>query len=147
MRRLKRLLLTTLAVALAGTALAAPAQAKPTTVSISGYVLLDSFVTRLEASATGTAASLVGGGTDSPLRNQGNGIADPFSFCEFPLTGSVEGNTVTLAGTVEISNGPFEGTPIAIRATDTGRGQNDPITFVFDGLTLVGTGSVVIANG
>lgn len=145
MRRLKRLLLTTLVVALAGTALSAPAQARPTTISISGNVFLGSFVTRLEASATGPAASLVGGGTDSPLRNQGNGIADPFSFCEFPLTGSVAGNSVTLAGVVAISNGPFAGTPVAITATDTGPGQNDPITFVFGGLTLVGTGSVVIA--
>ncbi len=112
-----------------------------TTVTISGQVVLPgAFTVTLRAHASGTASSLSGGGTDSPPPNIPPG--NP-GVCQFPLTGSTDGTTVTLSGTVTQSSTPSAiGTPVTITADTSGA-----ITFNFGGAILTGTGTVVIRTG
>jgi hypothetical protein len=111
-----------------------------TTVTISGQVSIGTLTVTVRAHASGTASSLSGGGTDSPppaAVPPGNP-----GVCQFPLSGSTDGTTVTLSGTVTQSSvHSLIGTPVSITADTSGS-----ITFVFDGLTLTGTGTVVIST-
>ena len=122
-------------VFLGGSAIAAP----PTNVHISGEVTLaPGFSLQLTANASGTPSSLSGQGVDSTFHQ---GPVSPPGTCEFPLTGSVTGNVVTLTGTVtQASDKTLIGTPVSIVA-DASTGA---ITFHFGGFVLTGTGNVHI---
>ncbi len=122
---------------------ASHAQSTITTVTISGLVsnpMIGPVTVR--ASASGSASSLVGAGTDSP----------PFPFippganpgaCQFPLTGSVVSGTVMLSGTVTQSSiSGFVGASIVISAVHS----TGSITFIFAGFTFTGTGTVAITT-
>ena len=117
-----------------GSAIAAP----PTNVHISGVVTLaPGFSLQLTANASGTPSSLSGQGLDSTF----HGHIPPPGTCEFPLTGSVTGNVVTLTGTVtQASDKTLIGTAVSIVA-DASTGA---ITFHFGGFVLTGTGQVRI---
>jgi hypothetical protein len=148
MRRAKRLLLLSAAGAVAAATFLAPyAQADhKTVVSINGLVGGVGGDLRVQAQADGPANALVGQGSDRTTPTGG----DPF-YCRFPLSGSVIGNSVSLAGAVEFSNNPeppgaWTGTPVTVSGTDTGPGPNDPITFTFGPFSFSGFGSVVIAH-
>ncbi len=113
-----------------------------TAVTVQGNVSLPGLTVHLGAAASGPAGALTGAGFDAPAIGSGVSSApgNP-GFCDFPLTGSLSAGVVTLSGTVKVSSEPsLIGTPVAITA-DASTGS---ITFVFDGLTLTGTGSVSI---
>ena len=114
-----------------------------TVVTISGMVSNVSIglSVSVRAHASGTVSSLSGGGTDSPPSIP-SPSANP-AVCQFPLTGSVSGNTVTLAGTVTQSSvGAEIGTPV----TFTADASTGTITWTFGGIPFTGTGTVVITT-
>ncbi len=120
--------------------LPSPPGSPMTVVTISGAVTIPGFTTQVRAQAAGTAAALTGLGSDSPGKPPG---VVPPGYCRFPLTGSVASGVVTLRGTVTFSNDPsLVGTTVTITADASTGG----ITFVFGTLTLMGTGSVVVAH-
>ncbi len=129
--------------------------ANSTTVTIFGQVSetfpFGTITITVRADASGTALTLSGSGTDGPPPNSppGNPLA-----CQFPLTGSIAGTTVTLTGTVTQSSFAGNiGTPVTVIGDSSG----GAITFVFGpiaggpfaGATLIltGTGTVVIRTG
>ena len=111
-----------------------------TVVTIKGRVA--GGTVQVKAEASGTASSLGGFGTDSPINGLPKGQG-PKGYCRFPLTGSLSGSKVTLSGVVSFSNVPSNiGTPVTIK----GDASNGSIIFNFGGTILTGTGSVVIAS-
>ncbi len=108
---------------------------------VSGTVGTAAVTVSVEAFATGNPSSLAGGGMDS--NPHGGALGLPPDTCTFPLTGSISGTMITLSGTVTQSTNPtLVGTPVTLM----GDAQAGSITFVFDGLTLKGIGTVVIAG-
>lgn len=105
--------------------------------------LIDSALS-VHATARGSAQALSGMGVDAP------------GFCNWPVTGSISGNTVTLSGNVDKTINPalFAGVPVSIVGVDNGRGQGDDITWTFGPVPALGgatieivtTGSVVISR-
>ncbi len=120
---------------------ASSALASQTTATVSGTVTLAPGLSlQVTAAASGTSASsLSGQGIDSTFH--GNPGGPPPGTCGFPLTGSVSGGVVTLSGAVTRSTNP---SLVGIPVTVIGDASTGAITFLFDGFTLTGTGTVVI---
>lgn len=114
-----------------------------TTVIISGVVSNSVIGTvSVRAHASGTASSLSGGGTDSPPPAP-SPPGNP-AVCQFPLTGSISANVVTLSGTVTQSSVRAEiGTPVTFMAN----ASTGAITWTFDGFIFTGPGTVEIRTG
>lgn len=113
-----------------------------TTVTISGTVSLAGFGTvSVRAHASGTTSSLSGSGTDAPPPNTPPG--NP-AVCQWPLTGSVSDNVVTLVGVVAQSSVRAE---IGTHVTLTADASTGAITWTFAGFPLTGTGTVEIRTG
>lgn len=134
--RLRSTLVLSLALGVSFVALSATtAQASPNTgVSIAGHVSnADLGLTlTVQAQADGTAASLSGQGMD-------NTVSGGKGYCRSPLTGSLSGDWVTLAGSVTFSNDPAnEGVPV----TYTANASTGEIIFDFGGFVFTGTGQV-----
>lgn len=137
MRFRARFLTSLLVVALVALA-ASPSLAAPVTnVHVSGEVtLVPGFSLQLTANASGTATSLSGRGVDGPFHG-----LPLHETCEFPLTGSVLGDVVTLTGFVTQSSvKSLIGIPVTIIAHES----TGFIVFQFDGVVLTGTGNVDI---
>ncbi len=122
---------------------ASHAQSTVTTVTIHGSVsnpVIGPVTVRADAS--GSASSLVGAGSDNPPFPFTPPGANP-GVCQFPLTGSILGSTVTLSGTVtQASISAFIGTPVGFSAN----AATGAITFTFGPFTFTGTGTVVITT-
>jgi hypothetical protein len=141
-----RKIITSVVLLSAFTLLLAPAAhaagSTATTVNISGTVSLPGFGSvSVRAHASGTTTLLSGGGTDSPPPNIPPG--NP-AVCQWPLTGSVSGSVVKLAGTVTQSSVRAE---IGTAVTLTADASTGAITWTFGGFPLTGTGTVEIRTG
>jgi hypothetical protein len=114
-----------------------------TTVTISGMVSNPTVGTvSVRAHASGSMASLSGGGTDSPPPPP-SPPGNP-AVCQYLLTGLVSGDVVTLSGTVTQSSVSAEiGTPVTFIAT----ASTGAITWTFGGVPFTGTGTVVVRTG
>jgi hypothetical protein len=114
---------------------------QPTRVLLSGVVTGPDGIFTVRAEASGTTASLSGGGTDSPPP----GPAPPGNpgVCHFRLTGFITGTVVTLSGVFDQSSlKSLIGLPVVITA-DASTGA---ITFAVAGGTPdTGTGAVTIS--
>ena len=125
------------------------AYAQPiTAVSISGKVsttaLGPSITVTVQANARGSPSSLTGNAIDTS--SEGGVLLKllglPGQCNEQLTTGSTDGTTVTLSGTVVKSfDGTFNGTPVSITATTAGA-----ITFHFGPFVFTGTGTVIITT-
>ncbi len=108
------------------------------TVTISGQLSGD-FKATVLAQVQGTASSLSGQGTDSPPPPT-SPAANP-GVCQFPLTGTNDGTTITLKGVTTQSSIPsFVGLSVTVTAVIS----TQFITFNIGPFTVSGTGTVAI---
>ncbi len=144
MKYLRVLLLLIPALLLLPTAYAQPITAVNIAGQLSGTIGTTTVMISVEAHATGSPSSLTGAGVDSSA-HAGTllSLIGAPGECTWKLTsGSTDGTSVTLSGTVVQSTGSFVGTHVSIMA-DASTGA---ITFHFGTLVFTGTGTVVMNN-